>query len=663
MKNIFRFVGSLMCACALFTACSKDEPIIPEFPTSQVVKTVEAGEVVTISINPNLNWEASINEDEATYFQLLDGANAVYNVRGMAGNHDIKVQVADLIDMDKDHVCEVSLTMENQTKVIAVLTLGKVAREIAIYPVKVDEYGAFEYATDGDLTYAYESATVGENGVALTWPDGLNGFMGRVKVVSNFDWTVDGAPEWIKPIEGGKAGETELWIQADPTKYPEEASEATLSFVDVNNTEAVAATMKVSIPAAGDVLTVNGFAETSKFNAEGQFFHPMMGDYMDGTSNGYVTSTENIQLVALSFVEQWGMQNPSIDTEWVTLEMDEWDTAEDAGVIQERTLRVGVTANTGDARKAYVFVLPADVAADAYSIAEMEGGMPTGNIAEAYMPYLATTVEQEGVAATATLTCLNEFGDATLTQTKGGSWPYTDLGNAQEFYELLYSSEWADDDTTFNSAKEISNIYISILNANGNFVDAENDPEVSWVTYWKNGAGTSFKINVDPTHATAENALNVLTGDYEAGLYIEFADGTAAIIYLRYNENATAGGDGVSLAFSYPDYAVEMDGSSLVELTSGELYDMYSEYGAPVWHVTFTKVAHTMSMLTGISTEWIATLENELDAEWLSFEAGLEFQTVATTEAGKGKTGAIIFRDGSNVIKLVLLCTLDIVTE
>lgn len=66
MKNIFRFVGSLMCACALFTACSEDEPIIPEFPTSQVVKTVEAGEVVTISINPNLNWEASINEDEAT---------------------------------------------------------------------------------------------------------------------------------------------------------------------------------------------------------------------------------------------------------------------------------------------------------------------------------------------------------------------------------------------------------------------------------------------------------------------------------------------------------------------------------------------------------------------------------------------------------------------
>lgn len=663
MKNIFRIMCSLMCVCALFTACSDDDVIAPEFPTSKLVKNVQAGEVVTISINPNLDWEISINENEATYFQLLDGSNAVYNMRGMAGSHQIKVQVADLIDMDKDHVCEVSMTMGNQTEVIAVLTLSKSAREIAIYPVKIDEYGAFEYASEGDLTYAYESTAVGEDGVTLTWPDGMNGFMARVKVVANFDWTVDGAPEWIKPIDGGEAGETELWIQADPAKYPEEASDAELSFVDVDNSEAVAATLKVSIPAAGDVLTISGFAKTSKFNAEGQFYHAMMGDYMDGTANGYVTSTENVQLVALSFVEQWNIQNPSIETEWVTLEMDEWDAAEDAGVIQERMLHVGVTANTGDARKAYVFVLPADMAADAYSIAEMEDGMPNGNIAEAYLPYLATTVEQEGVAMVASITCVNDFGEATLTSTKGGGWPYDDLGNADEFYELLYSSEWAADDTTFSSTKEISNIYISILDANGNFVDAENDQEVSWVTYWKNGAGTSFKINVDPTHATAENALNVLTGDYEAGLYIEFADGTAAIIYLRYNVNATAGGDGVSLAFSYPAYAVDVDGSSLVELTSGELYDMYSEYGAPVWHVTFSTVAHTMSMLTGISTEWIATLENELDAEWLSFEGGLEFQTVATSEAGNGKTGAIIFRDGSNVIKLVLLCTLDIVAE
>ncbi len=663
MKKIFRLMSGLMCACALFTACSDDEPIIPEFPTSQVVKTVEAGEVVSFTINPNLNWEVSINEEEATFFQLLDGTNPVYKLRGMAGSHEIKVQVADLIDMDEDHVCEVSLTMEHQTEVIAVLTLNKIAREIAIYPVKVDEYGAFEYATEGDLTFAYESTTVGDSGVALTWPDGMTGFMSRVKVVSNFDWTIDGTPEWIMPMDGGVAGETELWIQADPTKYPLEASEAELSFVDANNTEAVATKMKVSIPAAGDVLTISGFAEVSKFNAEGQFFHSMMGDYMDGTSNGYVTSTENVQVVALTFVEQWGMMNPEIEPAWLTLEMEEWDTAEDAGVIQERMLHVGAMANDSDARKAYVFVLPADVAADAYSIAEMADGMPTGNIAEAYLPYLATTVEQEGAAKEASLTCQNEFGDATLTVVNGGGWPYNELGNAQEFYELLYSSEWADDDTTFSSSKEISNIYISILNANGSFVDAENDQDASWVTFWKNGAGTSFRINVDPTHATAENALNLNTGDYEAGVYVEFADGTAAIIYLRYNENATAGGDGVSLAFSYPEYAVDMDGSSLVELTSGDLYDMYSEYGAPVWHVTFTKVAHTMSMLTGISTEWIATLENELDAEWLSFEGGSEFQTVITDEAGNGKTGAIIFRDGSNVIKLVLLCTLNIVTE
>ena len=128
MKNIFRIMCSLMCVCALFTACSDDDVIAPEFPTSKLVKNVQAGEVVTISINPNLDWEISINENEATYFQLLDGSNAVYNMRGMAGSHQIKVQVADLIDMDKDHVCEVSMTMGNQTEVIAVLTLSTFIR-------------------------------------------------------------------------------------------------------------------------------------------------------------------------------------------------------------------------------------------------------------------------------------------------------------------------------------------------------------------------------------------------------------------------------------------------------------------------------------------------------------------------------------------------------
>lgn len=660
MKNIFRFLGGLMCACALFTACSEDEPIVPEFPTSQVVKSVQAGEVVTISIKPNLNWEVSINEDEATYFQLLDGANSVYKLRGMAGSHDIKVQVADLIDMDEDHVCEVSLTMENQTEVIAVLTLGKINREISIYPVKIDEYGAFEYATDteSELTYAYESAVVGESGVALTWPDGMNGFMGRVKVVSNFDWTVDGTPEWIKPIEGGNAGETELWIQADPTKYPMEASDATLKFVDANNSEAVATTLKVSIPAASDMLSVSGFAEVSKFNAAGQAFNTLLGDYMDGTVNGMITSTDGVQILALAFAEQWGMMMPE-QPAWVTLTVDEWNTAEDAGVIQQRGLHVGVTANESSARKAYVFVLPADMSTDIYEMSEFEGGMPTGNIAEAYLPYLVTTVEQE--SAPATLSYTNAaMEEIAFKAVEGGSWPFTELGNAKEFYELLYTKQWDCEDTMFNSTKEISNIYISILDANGNFYDVENDQEYSWVTYWKNGAGTSFKVNMNPSHATAANALNLNTNDYEAGLYIEYADGSGAIIYLRYNEAATVGGDGVSLAFAYPGYAADIDGSTLVELTEGDVYNKYKDYGAPVWHVTFTSAGHTMSMLTGISTDWPHMIENEADAEWLSYEGGLEYQMIMTAEAGNGKTGAILFGDGMGGIKLVLVCTLNI---
>ena len=666
MKKTLRLFAGLLCFSAAMTACKPDPaPVLPEFP-EKVTRTVAADEIVNLVFKANLDWKIEMNQEEATYFSLDNNGSAVYSLQGKASDDiKVKVKVANLVDIDNSHVCTLTMTMDGQSQVIAELTLSKTERVINIYPVKVDEYGSFEYASSGDLTYAYDSHTVGADGVELVWPEGMNGFMTRVMVSANFDWTVDGTPEWIKAIEGGQSGITELWIQGNPAEYPAEASEATLKFVDATQTTLEVATLKVSIPSANDYLVAE-FAEELKFNAAGDAYNAMLGDYVEGgTASGYVTAAMGVQVVPFAFVSQFGgMTMPSTDISWVTVGVAEWDD-EDASVIQSRRVDIAVSANDGAAREAMLFVLPADMSMDAYEMSEFADGMPTGEVAEAYLPYLVATIKQE--AAPATLEYEHAFGETVAfgISENGGSWPHNELGNANEHYDLLYTKDWDFDDVTIVSSKEINNIYISILGENGQFYDVENDTEFSWLTYWRPAADkTKFKVQMNTKHSTAEWALNAYTGDYEGGFYIEFADGTTATIYARYNENASVGGDeGVNLTFAYPEYAESIDGSSLEKLTSGPLYNQYAmNYGVgDVWHVTFTQASHTMSMINGLTDGGF--LENEEDAEWLSYEYSEGGSSIMTDAAGNGKTGAFLFSDGMGGIEFVLIVTLEIAEE
>lgn len=661
MKKVFRLLTGLLCVSAVMTACKPDPaPVLPEFP-SKVTRTVGAGEIVNLTFAANLDWEISMNQEEATYFSLVDGGNSVYSLRGKASD-DVKVQVkvAELKDLDNNHVCVLTMKMGEQEQVVAELTLAKTDRVINIYPVQMDEWG-FIYAESGDLTYAYESSTVGEDGMEMVWPEGLNGYMTRFMVVSNFDWSVDGTPEWIMPIVGGESGVTEVWLRGDASKYPLEGDEVTLKFVDANTTTLEVATLKVSIPAAADYFVAD-FAETTKFNNAGNPYNSMLGDYVEGAATGYVTAVDGIQVVPFAFVSQYGMHMPSTDLDWVTATIAAWNE-EDTSVIQSRSVEVSVASNEGPARSAMVFALPADMSTDPYDMAEFADGMPTGEVAEAYLPYLLTTIEQEG--APATIEYEHAYGEEITfgISANGGSWPHNELGNATERYDLLYTKDWDNDDVTFISKKEISNIYISILNEQGQFYNVENDMDLTWLRYWRpQNDNTRFKVQMNINHPTATAAYNENTGDYEGGLYIEYADGTSATIYCRYNENAAGGGsEGINLEFAYPEYAVDIDGSWLEKVTSGPHYNYCSmNCGVTeVWHVTFTKEYHTMSMINGLNPSYF--YENPDDAEWLSFEYSEGGSMITTNAAnGNGKTGYFLFGESIENAEFALAVTLDI---
>jgi hypothetical protein len=202
-----------------------------------------------------------------------------------------------------------------------------------------------------------------------------------------------------------------------------------------------------------------------------------------------------------------------------------------------------------------------------------------------------------------------------------------------------------------NVARPYTEIKCYSFDTTGATVELSGD--TAWITTTVFGTNSEkVRIVMDKSKPTAAPSQNLNTGDYEG--VVTFADqsGVFALIFCRYNEAAAQISTGVS--FYYPDYAAQQN-STLVELTSGELYTKYASYGEKVYHLTYTTATPNLSMLKGLPQTW--GYVNETDKEWLKYEYSEDSQMVTMdAQKGNGKTGALVFGEGS----LVLICTLNI---
>ena len=110
----------------------------------------------TLEIEPNQNWEVSVPTATAAWFWIQDETQKVWTLRGGAGASRIVIGVAELDEFDDTRVCEVTLKMGGQSKVIATITRGTLERGFSLRTCKIDEYGDFEYGdSETGLTYSY----------------------------------------------------------------------------------------------------------------------------------------------------------------------------------------------------------------------------------------------------------------------------------------------------------------------------------------------------------------------------------------------------------------------------------------------------------------------------------------------------------------------------
>ena len=644
MKKFLTTISLLLLAVAC-APTPTPEPEAPSFPEA-VTEAVLPGNEFTLNIAPNYDWEVSLSESSVAYFHIKDGQNAAYRVRGTAGEHSIVIAVADVQLFDEQPVCEVTMTMQGQSKVIATLTMTATERVLKIYPVAIED-GAFAYATEGEQTYAYLETEVTADGMTMIWPAEMALYSTRVKVESNFNWIVDGAPEWITPIEGGTAGVTELWIKGDETKYPLSAQSATLNFIDAVATDKLVSSLKITIPAATDIFTVEGLTEKTEFNFQGHIYSSMIGEYVEGGAIATVLGVDGSAVVAVEFTEAAGLVQAALNPQWLTIDYAAWDSS-DNSVIQKRALTLSAAVNDGAARKATVLILPQGVAADNIDLIALNGA-----ITDEYKPYVATIVEQAGDPGSIEIVgeqTMESSGNS-IEQLDGSHWIFGLFPGVKTGYDVLYTSQWAYEDWYVNVARPYTEIKCYSFDTTGATVELSGD--TAWITTTVFGTNSEkVRIVMDKSKPTAAPSQNLNTGDYEG--VVTFADqsGVFALIFCRYNEAAAQISTGVS--FYYPDYAAQQN-STLVELTSGELYTKYASYGEKVYHLTYTTATPNLSMLKGLPQAW--GYVNEADKEWLKYEYSEDSQMVTMdAQKGNGKTGALVFGEGS----LVLICTLNI---
>lgn len=569
-KNYFSLLCSVLLSISLLgTACSDDgnptTPYDPETPTVEepsfpepVVKTATAGEEIELTFDANYDWKATISEESYTYFQLLDGENTTKTITGTKGDDiTIVVKVADVTIYDDAPSTEVTLTMNNKSKVIATITYPITNRTFDAYAPEYNEYGVFEgeyaeeaIAEEDVLEMVYGAPSKGEEST----------FFVPAKLVANFPFIIAG-PEWMVAMEAGVAGDNEVIIMADPTKIPADATEATIDILTDSESEEPFTSFKVSLAGADSYIAIDNLDEEDAVSE-------LLVEYAsDGTltansaklSSRPITASKNLVLKAID------KDGKAID--WFTVAADEWDA--EGSTIQTRILVISKMKDneTSSPREAYIYALPKAAAADFDFKSEDAAS------------YYVATVKQ--YTAPATISIDESVFDATTTKfaTAGSDlnfW-FTEgalndilIGNRYDISYYGADAEWGSDNY-FIASRAIDSFEYYAYNATGSFVKLSE--EDSWVTASTFGGNLKFSISVDDSMPSFAASVFELTGEAEAVILVKYTDGTNSGIYFHYKEESEAA---TEATLTYSNMAMEEIAFESVE-GNGWPYNMLPE--------------------------------------------------------------------------------------
>ena len=482
--NFWKSAAGLVLGLTAMVACEDDKPVVvdPVFPSEVIEQNVAASEEVEIKFEANLDWELSIPASEQNKYWLDDAGMPASKVSGKAGNQTVTVVFSEDEYYDANVVCEVTLSMGGQSKVIAKLTRLAINRTLEVYTAKIGEWG-----------FDDEFNTTKAEAIELTTFEGDPLYAMPVKVVANFDWNLS-LPAWCKGevvAEGaaaeslsGKAGQAvELVLAANLTAEVKDGASDFAKFIDAaDNSKTIE--IALSLPAFADRLEVSEPASLD-FAVDGTSARP---------SISYVLGMEGFVVRALGFNGEW---HDTSYADWVTAEIENGNP-ESTEVLTLSAVYFSAAENTGKERVADIFIFPAsmaNVAADA--ICDINS--PTCAFLPEYEKYYVGRLTQAGKAAP----YISEYNDmmsgvetnkATLTTYEASQWWASMVGGlaVNNQYELTYWDQSSE--LTFNFDSPYASYKIFDYDFN-EVTGAALDTFWIWFTSWSDKG----KVMMDPS--------------------------------------------------------------------------------------------------------------------------------------------------------------------
>ena len=638
-NNISGFFAALVMGSALFAAsCEKpsEETPAPEFP-QLIEKTVAPGESVTIPVQANLDWEISVPENGLQWFWIQDGAFQLYRLSGKAGEAEVVIGVSATEEFDNDRVCEVTLTMGGESKVIARLVRPSKEKHLTVYAAVVVD-GEVQFNETGD-SYLYETEEA--ESLDMIWTG--SEFRLPIKVESNYNWSIK-TPEWARvdvPSDG--VGEKNLIVYGVPSAYPLDAASGKLQFM---SGEKVVKEYTVNIPGCKDIFSYKMDMSITEleFNYQGQI--KVATGFIDGPASGYVSGADGIRVIALSRNESgFSADAPS----WLEVNVAEYDRTEGADVLQQRNLTVSVALNEGDNRHAALLFLPPTLTVAASDL--FEGTEIKEEYKQYSVPVTQLSSDQEFISMLANPSDM-AAGGATFAVSENEDL-YNRFGQTRYAYELVYTNQYARDNARMIFTSAVTSY--KVFDENG-FLSMTLDEDM------KGGV-------VDMVSETAQTGHVVLYGA---------AGNVLAVIECRFDPEEIIG-EVADVAFIGESvmYA-PMAGATLEDVSEDPSFSQYREGQALVYHLRYTMPAMpmTISIPSSIKKHTVNpyTFRHNIRVNDLKYDEDFVngvLGGVALVDGGvtiymempEGRDylrGNIIFSNSADETILVLVCTLDL---
>lgn len=219
MKRFTIYLAALAALLA-YTSCEKPEPDGPDTPDTPAEVTVTfpslvenyevaPGETLTLTFTPAKDWTISVPSDNLQWYWIADGTFKVDKFSGKASKETVtvKIGVSETEEFDTNRSCDVTLTIGDESKVIAKYMRPAKERTLSLYTAELDEAGDYKLAEDG-VSYVY--GTEEASAVALVWSASNADFRAPVRIESNGEWTVT-YPDWLTVnVPEKTAGVTEI---------------------------------------------------------------------------------------------------------------------------------------------------------------------------------------------------------------------------------------------------------------------------------------------------------------------------------------------------------------------------------------------------------------------------------------------------------------------